>query len=421
MKKIIIAIFFATIMLMLPLASVSKEVNTDTIKNFTSVDQDTPEVYITVSERNELKDFINDSFEEEDKPEANDIIDNILSLNTEFIVKYNVDMVELSNVLNSSYYYQPIPDEELNNVEYPYELNQLIDKYWNFEENPFGDLLNKLVEYIKNRLGWIYDLFENGYVLFIDGVTLAKDVVSVIQALPFLNLTIAVVAFINVIIRIPVQFFTEAVGYLFGRDFDGFTNLISNFTQVFTEELQTSIDNIEEYIEPFTEIFPIISQAYDYIYGENGVADFIDWILNDQPWKDEIIVSGTATLNGATLVGATVSCMGESTTTDSNGNFYLVVSPTNTSDESVPPRNWYGMHNCQITVSREGQTLKQTPKILSYVFSGGLISWTFFIIKSKTKNLIYNNPFIEILREIFERIPILFPNLFKNINHLYPL
>lgn len=421
MKKILIACFFAALMLMLPLTSVSKTVDIDKIKNFTSFNEEAPEIFITKKERNDLDDYVNRTYEEPNHKEANNIIKSIISSDPEADERYLVDMIELSNFLNSSYYYQPIPEDELNNVNSSAELNQLIDKYWDFDNHIFGELLNKIIELIKDRLGWIFDLFNKGYVLFIDGVNLAKDIINVIQSLPFLNVTIAFVALVNLIIQIPVIFFTQAIKCLFNLDFQGFSDTISNFTKVFTQELHDSLVDITALLEPFAEIFPLIANVVDYVNEPGGVRDFVSWIVNDEPWKEEISVSGKATLNGAPLVDATVTCREGSTTTDNNGNFELVVYPSNTSDDSLPKNSWYGMHNCQISISRDGEVLRQTLKILSYVFSGGNITWTFFVIKSKAKNVVYNDYIIQSFRAIFERIQHLIPSLFDNINRFYSL
>ena len=415
MKKIIIACFFATIMLLLPLTSVSIDTN-NMINN--PINEEAPIICITKDEHNKLYDYVNRNYEEPNIDEAISIIEEIINIYPEDINKYQVDMVELTNFLNSSYYYQPIPENELNNVQTSEELNGLIDQYWNFENHIFGELLNKIVDIIKDRLGWVYDLFNKGYILFIDGVNLAKDIIDIMQSLPFLNLTIAFVAFVNIIIQVPVIFFTQSIKCLFKLDFTCFSDTISNFTKVFTEELHNSIVDITALLEPFAELFPIISEIVDYIDEPNGVRDFVDWVVNDDPWEEEIIVSGKATLNGSPLSDATVTCRGESTTTDSSGNFQLTVYPSNNSDDSLPKNSWYGVHNCQITVSKDGEDLKQTPKILSYAFSGGAITWTFFVIKSKARNLFFNNPIIQIFKALFEKIQNLNPDLFKIMDYI---
>jgi hypothetical protein len=61
MKKIIIACFFATLMLLLPLTSVSKDTN-NIINN--SINEEAPIIYITKDEHNELYNYVNRNYEE---------------------------------------------------------------------------------------------------------------------------------------------------------------------------------------------------------------------------------------------------------------------------------------------------------------------------------------------------------------------
>ncbi len=408
-KKIIIASFFVFLMLLVPFTAVSETINKDRIKNFTNFYEEAPKVYINEEENEDLNDYVDDTYSGEDKTEAKNIVDSIISNNPELEDTYLVDMVQLSDIIESSYYYRAIPDKDLNDVTTKAQLNDLIDEYWNFDEYIFEGLIVKIIELIKNRLGWMHQFFNQGHILFVDGVTLAKQTISNIQAI---DIAVLVASFVNLIIKIPAWYFSESIKKLFNLDFEGFTETISNFTGAFTNELVVFISDIISILEFFEDTFrPFINYL-------ERTQDFIDWLVNDQPWKDKITVSGVATLNGKPLANANITCRGEKTQTDSEGNFYLTVFPSNNSEDSVPSNSWYGMHNCVITVSKDGEVLKETPKILSYVFSGGIIEWTFFVIKSKARSL--DKPSIlQIISKILERIQLIHTNIQNKINSFY--
>ncbi len=85
-------------------------------------------------------------------------------------------------------------------------------------------------------------------------------------------------------------------------------------------------------------------------------------------------------------------------------------------EDSFPEFEYYGMHNCQITVSKDGEVLKQTPTILSYAFSGGEINWPFIIPKAKNIDISFRTILIERLNSMMERFHAFFPYFFRNIN-----
>ena len=145
---------------------------------------------------------------------------------------------------------------------------------------------------------------------------------------------------------------------------------------------------------------------------------FIGW-LDEKHWEDQILVSGSvASFLGIPWTDVTVTCRGQSTVTDSNGMFSFYIDP-NPSEDSFPKNQYYGMHNCQITISKDDKVLKQTPKILSYSFSSGKIDGSFVIFKGKTKDRDARTLLIDQINSILERMRLFFNNIiFRNIEKM---
>jgi len=264
-------------------------------------------------------------------------------------------------------------------------------------------LIQKIIEMIKGRLGWIYEFFSRGVTLFIDGATLLVDFMK-----QQINVAVAVTATFVLIIN---QFLTapekvrELIDHLFSREFQDFMDTIIDVKDEFVGHCKDLLNGVKTFIENFELI-------NKYIYGENGVYDFLEWIDSD-PWMNPIQVTGVVKRNGRALSGATVTCRGVSVQTNSNGRFDFSV-PSTPGDDSFPPGEWYGMHNCQMKVSYEGEVLKETMPLLSYSFSDGTIEWTFLTIKPRSRDI--REIFSGIIDNILLRIQYFFSFYFKNPN-----
>ena len=406
MKRIFIAIFLTIIMLMVPVTTATKIANMPKMKNISPANVDPPQFFITLEGLNGLYTYIDINFGDEiNKTEAYELVEKIIRSDLE------VDIVQLADA-SEEYGYQLIPDTELNKVTTKEELNDLLDRYWvkngGLIENLFGDLVNKIIELIKGRLGWIYQFFTEGGSLFVEGVNL---IVALIQGLKNLEIAKGFVSIVNILISVSIYYFSQSIKDLFNLNIKAFLDTMANLTKAFTDETILLIDWVKSTLEAIGEEFqPLV----DYL---SRVRVFIDWLVNDEPWKDQIKVSGVVLLNAVLLEGATITCRGTSGTTDSDGKFSFYVDP-NPDADSFPANEWYGMHSCVITVSKDGSVLKETPSKLSYVFSGGEINWPFFIIKGKTKNTNLRTILIEKLNSILERIHMLLPNFFRIINKI---
>jgi hypothetical protein len=396
MKKVIIACFLAILMLITPTIVVAQTSKIPQMINISLINDEIPKILITEDQKNQLINFIEINFEGEEKTQAFDILDNIINTNLE------VDLINLSNKL-TLYIYEPIPENELYNVTNENELNDLLYNYWGvteegFIENLLGSLLIKIIEFIKDRLGWFYDLFNNSISLFYGGITLFVDIIKPMS----ITIAILFVAVVNKILSAP-KIFTDAIKELFQQEYDNFTLTITEFIDQFSGNLINLIDTIISFIEnPDIEAYFTELQL------------FIQW-LDEEHWKDPIIIRGSITwLIGIPLANVTVNCRGQSSVTDVNGYFSFLVDST-PDEDSFPKNQYYGMHNCQITISNNNEILKQTPKILSYSFSGGKIDWPFLLIKGKTNDIKTWIPNLEKLNNVFDLIHIFSLNFFRKI------
>ena len=399
MKKILVACFIATIMLLVPVSANAVTVDIKNNPVFNLYNEDEPALFISNDSHNDLQRYIDNNYASE--PQADAILNSIFSYDSENEL-HVADVDILIDSVEKYGYYHVIPDYDLNNVQSKTELNGLIYQYWDFSDYPFGDLINEILEKIQLRLGWIYELYYKGGELVSNGVTIAKQFIQDIQSL---EIAVIVAALVNLLITVPIYYFSESIKSLFNLDLEGFSTTISEFTGIFSVELETFIENVIAIFELLPPIFqPVIDFA-------NEIQVFVDWIKSE-PWKAPITIKGNVmNLLFTAFTDAEISCKGETDITDANGNFEFTVYPSDSSEDSLPANSWYGLHLCQITISKDGETIKTTPKVLSYVFSGGTIDRDLIVPKSKSldrsNNLLFNNW----INNLFSRLSILLPIL----------
>jgi hypothetical protein len=397
MKKIIIAIFLATIMLLIPVASVVQTANVYFDKNLYMTSEELPEFYITSEQSIILSKYIEENFEGDEKQTAQIIVDDIVNNELE------VNLTNLANNLEI-YIYAPISETELYSVTSMTELDALILEHWGFDENGFlqnlfGSLIIKIIEFIKDRLGWIYDLFDKSISLFYNSITLLVNTVKPLGLL----ITVSFVAVINGILAAPKAFY-EALKELFQPEGDNFIDILVTFSDNFAANLSKLIDDVlilinnQEIKDYFTQL-----QVY------------FNW-LDAEPWKDPILINGSVkTIMGDVWVDVIITCKGQTTEIDTNGEFTFYVDPM-PDEDSFPEFEYYGMHNCQITVAKGDKVLKETPTILSYAFSGGEINWPFIIPKVKNIDMSFRMILMNRLNSMMERFHTFYPYFFRNIN-----
>ena len=91
MKKVLIACFFAIIMLAVPFTAVGQTSNISIVKNVDNLGVEIPEFYLTKEQLKKIDDFIDDNFEGEDKVLAESIRDYIITPDGK------VDITKLAN------------------------------------------------------------------------------------------------------------------------------------------------------------------------------------------------------------------------------------------------------------------------------------------------------------------------------------
>lgn len=388
MKKILASCIMAAILILLPVTVNATIIDVEKGQIINNYTPDEPQIFITEKQYAGLVVYIEGNFEGEEKVEANNILDNITNFDEEYSI-YNVDVEILVEAIDDYSYYHIIPESIIHATSSKTELLDLINDYWTFTDYPFANLINKIVDLIKDRLGWIYQLFFDGVTLFVEGVDLAKQFIGNLQSLQIAQ---QIVIFVNVIASIPILYFSQSIKALFNLDIDSFITIISEFTGVFTTNLSRLVDLTIAVLEKLEEyVGPLLAYVED-------VGNFVDWVISE-PWKDIITVKGNVIkLLSSPYPNVVVSCREGSDVTDSQGNFEFTVNPTDNSVDSIPSNSYYGLHLCVITVSKDGEVLKQTPIILSYVCSGGTIEWPFIVPKSKS-----SNPFYQIIDNLVNR------------------
>ncbi|RLI59319.1 MAG: hypothetical protein DRO67_09920 [Candidatus Asgardarchaeum californiense] len=405
MKKIIIAIFCAALMLVVPITSTALTTNVKQFPIVSNLNEDAPTIFITIEQKVKLNQFVENIADAKEKQDAMELLNTIAIPGDGY---YKIDMEALANAL-SLIGFRPIPESELNinsilTID-EQTLNQLLDEYWGlsngmFKNNPIGDLIQKIIEMIKGRLGWVYEFFSKAVSLFIDGATLlvdfTKQQVNVVVAT-----TAAFVLIVNQLLATPEKV-KELIGFLFDKEFQEFISTIIEFKDEFVGSCKDVITGVRSFITNFVMLDTYLAEIYT----------FLDWI-DSNPWTEPIQITGIVKRNGIPLPGATVTCRGISVTTDTEGKFDFSV-PSTPGEDSFPSNEWYGMHNCQIKVTENGEVLKETLPLLSYSFSDGTVEWTFLTIKSRSREI--KEIISEILDNILLRIQHTFSTFLNNFN-----
>jgi len=405
MKRVLIAIFLAAVLFMVPISSVAQTANIETKSQISNLDGNLPTIFMTSEERVQLNQYIEENFDDDSRPDAINLVNEIVGSYNEEYSGYEIDTLALADAINI-FGYKPIPEDELNLVTNEDQLRDLIEEYWYVSndgviDNALGGLANKIVELIKGRLGWVYQLFSQGIYLFTEGVRLIIDFIQ----LP-IALAVALVAVVNQLIAVPILI-SDLLALFFSLEFQQFLETLLTFTQDFSEDFSEMITTIRQLVQDFIAL-------YNYL---GDILDFIGW-LGEEHWNDPIMVTGIVNKNLGPLAGATVTCRGETSTTNSNGEFSFNVN-SDPAEDTIPSNQWYGMHNCQITITEDGELLKETPKLLSYVFAGGQINWNFYIIKGRSRQILQNLP--QLFSNLLLKIQAIFSNIFDIWKNPVPL
>lgn len=393
MKKVLIACFFAIIMLVVPFTTVAHPSEIPDIKNAPMVNLTTPEFYLEPDQYVGIAFYIETNYIGEEKDQAYAIINGIIGEDLK------VDAIKLAEAWED-YAYQPIPQEDLDDIEIGdlSALQALILAHWAL--NIFGGLVNFVTSLIKNRLGWLYFVINEGYDLCVDGVFLAINIVT-----DSFELLLAIVDATNLMLTVP-QIFSEMIQYLFNQQFNEFLDVlgdfIGDFLVVFGKFLQDLFDWIDDIPEVINYLLTLV----------NFVGYFIF-----KPWLNKIHITGKVRKNFIPVTNANVTCKDITIKTDDQGNFHFAIEP-DTWDDSFPPNSFYGFHNLQLTIEKDGKIVKTTPTALSFVCSGGSMNWPIFIIKGRSRSPFLQNGLLRGFYNLLEMLQIIFPNIFRQIRRI---
>ena len=359
-RKLLIASFFAVIMLTVSLTSVVNAQNTDLTQRLNILDDESPRIMLDNDDIEDIYTFVNNIKDDKVREKAESIVRNVVNSDNEI-------NVEKLGIIIEDYRYKQIPEEKINDANNEEELIGLFEKYWGIESksylnDPLTDLINLIIETILDRLGYVADLFTWSMYLTMDGfpllIEILKDSSSLI--IHFTNL-------INLLLEIP-----ELIGKLLRLQ-------ISDFI----EGLKAIKNEIGAVISKLIE--SIVNMAAVKQFIEQDVIPFLIWI-GASPWAEKITVSGTILKDDVPVKFANITCRESAPhQTDNDGEFWFKVDST-AADDSIPRNAQFGMHNCQITVEKDGEVVAISPKVLSYVFADGEIHWVFRLEKDDVKS-----------------------------------
>ena len=395
MRKVLLATLIAIMLVIVPITTASKTANVTFIKNVTSQNMDMPQIFITETQHAQLIDYIESNYEGEEKEEAYEIMDSIINSNLE------VDPIKLAEAW-ITYGYQPIPQEEIDNAETPQALELLIEAYWLL--NNFANLVLFITSLIANRLGWLYYLINTGLQLFVEGLGLVIEFIYI-----SFNLIKAFVSAVNQILTIP-QVFAEALEDLFNQQYAEFLYTLGDFVSGFAISFVDLLEGLILLLEEFVKIV-------DYL---KDIVGYFLWI-DSKPWTQHILITGFARKNLLfPIEGATVTCRGQTATTNEKGEFYFYIDPA-PDESSIPPNEYYGMHNCKITIEKDGKILKESTTLLSYVFSLGYLYFPCLVFGGKSKSESFSYNIMERFSNLLIRLQELAEFFFWKTNGINPL
>ena len=406
MKKVVIASFFAFLMLMVPFTAVSQTSNINNVNTEPLGTGEVPIILITKDQNNDIINFIEGNFDEENKEAAYNIKNLIIQPYSGDYYKVNVE--ELADAW-ATYSYQPIPQSEIDDIPYGNIelLRDLVNMKW--AANLFGVLVLSITNLIKNRLGWLHYTINKGYQLCVEGVFLALDF-ALDSYEAFLHLLDAV----NTFLRIP-EVFSNAMDYLFSQQFNKFINEILAFTGEFVAVMGILLIDLLIFFENVADFATFL----------NHIGEFIDYYIptggDTFPWRKKVVVQGIVTNFFIPVAGATVTCRDQTTTTDAAGSFYFEFTPSNEWGDSFPPNQYIGFHNFQLTVEKDEEYYKQTPTVISFAASYGQVNWPFLFFKSRSKSSGFRTILLDRVSILLARLQVLLPNLYNRLIDRVPL
>ena len=245
---------------------------------------------------------------------------------------------------------------------------------------------------------------NTGIQIFVEGVCIVIEFIYI-----SLNLIKTFVPAVNEILTIP-QVFAEALEDLFSQKYAEFIFTIGDFVSGFALSFVDLLEGLILLLEEFVKIVNYLKDIVGYFL----------WIKSE-PWTQQILITGFIRKNLLfPIKGATVTCRGQTTTTNEKGEFYFYVNPE-PDETSIPPNEYYGLHNCKITIEKDGKILKESNTLLSYVFSLGYLYFPCLLFGGRSKSASFNYNIMERFSNMLARIQILAEFFFDKINGYDPL
>ena len=115
MKRVLIAIFLAAVLFMVPISSVAQTANIETKSQISNLDGNLPTIFMTSEERVQLNQYIEENFDDDSRPDAINLVNEIVGSYNEEYSGYEIDTLALADAINI-FGYKPIPEDELNLV-----------------------------------------------------------------------------------------------------------------------------------------------------------------------------------------------------------------------------------------------------------------------------------------------------------------
>jgi len=404
MKKVFIACFFAILMLMVPFTAVSQTAEISDIKNVSNDNNVNTlnitgiKFYITNADYNQIIGYIEDYIPEERKEEAYDIVDYIITPHAFY--GYEVDMTKLGEKW-VEYGFHSIDPDIIANADTLEILEALLRAEWVFDV--LGEFVNFItgITPIRNRLGWFRRVLNDMYYFCKEAAYIVIDIsVDTLQQLK------ALANVVNFVMSVPETLYLALDDLVKGNG-QAFKNKIAGLISDFAEVIIGIIPYAIGLLSAFERIFNFL----------DVLLTFIVDMGTETPWNNEIHVQGRIIKNFPGSVN--VTCRGHR---EENviGTFDFYVDP-NPDETSLPQNEYYGIHDCTITVEQDGVKLKESTPILSYVFSDGSIFWPFIIIKSRSRSTGFNTYLMEKFNNFLTWMQHIFPNFFRLINGINTL
>ena len=347
-KKLLFSMCAVVLMLLVPFSSLALQSDPDVVVNhvrsFSSVEEEvksSEKIYVDDSLEEMLSEF-RAAASGDEKVEVDRIIDAVV------LEDGSIDIDAFVEVLD---------DYDMGSCAVPTRVGQ---------EALFGipnELLANFSAWMLGKLGWTY----GGYLMLMNIYGNVLGVFNIVNLYDqyFETLQLAFEEVKNVLdVLFPFHLW----------DIEMWTALFETNWQLIVSAVTILIDVSMQWINFLmgTGQYPDVVQALVDAYA--SATDFMTW-FDEKHWQYPILIEGNVLDDSENpIVGALVSCRGETALTNETGEFSFMVSSEPTEDDALQSQAW--MHNCMITITYEESSIEM-PRWASSAFSDGVLSWWF--------------------------------------------